>query len=214
MKKKLISYFFDSFTSGILLAIGCTVYLMCENKLVGSFLFGLGLLTIVTFKLGLYTGKVGYVPMRPASYVIEVLVTLIGNICGTAFGGLIINLTKLGSLLNTNASNIIFSKTADSPLSACLLGALCGILMFIAVDGRRRLSEKGDFVGSFLILVMPIMIFIICGFNHSIADFAYFFISRCAYTKAFLFYVIFVIAGNAFGCMLIPLLKKLSINKL
>ena len=52
--------------------------------------------------------------------------------------------------------------------------------MFTAVDGNKRAAEKGDFVMSLFIVVLPVMVFILCGFNHCIADTCYFFISKCA----------------------------------
>lgn len=45
--------------AGYLIGLSAYIYSACENKVVGAFLFGLGLLTICTFKLNLFTGKVG-----------------------------------------------------------------------------------------------------------------------------------------------------------
>lgn len=214
MKKNLISFFADALMSGILLCIGCAVSLSVDSKLAGSFLFSLGLFAIISFKFGLYTGKAGYMAMRPPSYIIEVLMTLFGNICGTAVGGGLLNLTKLGNNINAAAADIILTKTSDFPLSIFVLGIFCGILMFIAVEGNRRVGEKGDFIGSLFIMVLPVMVFILCGFNHSIADASYFFIGRCTHFKEFIPYFILVVLGNAVGCMLIPIVKRLSVNKL
>lgn len=46
-------------TAGYLIGLSAYIYAACENKTVGAFLFGLGLLTICAFKLYLFTGKVG-----------------------------------------------------------------------------------------------------------------------------------------------------------
>ena len=45
--------------AGYLIGLSAYIYGSCENKIVGAFLFGLGLLTICTFKLNLFTGKIG-----------------------------------------------------------------------------------------------------------------------------------------------------------
>ena len=45
--------------SGYLIGLSAYVYSACSNKIVGAFLFGLGLLTICRFKLNLFTGAVG-----------------------------------------------------------------------------------------------------------------------------------------------------------
>lgn len=214
MKNKYISYFADSIVSGILLCVGCAVNLSVNSSLAGAFLFSLGLFAIISLKLGLYTGKAGYMAMRPPSYIVEVVITLFGNIFGASIGGGLLNLTKLGNNIYEGAAHIVQTKSFDSPLSIAVMALFCGILMFIAVEGNRRETEKGNYIGALFVMVMPVMIFILCGFNHSIADFSYFFISRCAYAHKFLPYVVIVVLGNALGCMLIPIIKKFSINSL
>lgn len=210
---KIVSYLADGIVSGILLCIGCAVSLSVDSKLAGSFLFSLGLFAIITFKFGLYTGKAGYMALKPYSYIGEVYLTLLGNIIGTAIGGGLLNLTKLGDAKHIAASEIIAGKVSDNPASMVVLAVFCGILMFIAVDGNRRANENGDNLGALFIMVLPVMVFILCGFNHCVADFAYFFISRCAYPVEFIKYIILVILGNAVGCMFIPVAKRFSVNK-
>lgn len=212
-KNKFISFIADGIASGVLLCIGCAVSLSIESKLAGSFLFSLGLFAIITFKFGLYTGKAGYMAVKPYSYIGEVALTLLGNIFGTAIGGGLINLTKLGDAKFSAASDIISTKVSDNPLSIVVLAIFCGILMFTAVEGNKRANEKNDNLGALFIMVLPVMVFILCGFNHCVADFAYFFISRCAYPLDFIKYIILVIMGNAVGCMSIPIIKRLSINE-
>lgn len=95
MKNKNLSYFADGIMSGVFLCIGCAVNLSVDSPLAGAFLFSLGLFAIITFRLGLYTGKAGYMAMRPPSYIIEVILTLIGNITGAALGGWLLNLTRV-----------------------------------------------------------------------------------------------------------------------
>lgn len=212
--KKLISFIVDGIMSGIFLCIGCAVYMSAESKAVGAVLFGLGLFAIINFKFGLYTGKAGYMAIRPPSYIIEVIFTILGNAIGAAIGGTLLGLTRFGGALSEKAADIISAKFADSPLSIFVLAVFCGVLMFTAVEGNRKLAEKGDYVGALFIAIVPVMVFIICGFNHCVADMAYFFISGCAGAESAAVYFIFVILGNALGCMLIPLIKKLSINSL
>ena len=45
--------------SGYLIGLSAYVYSVCSNKIIGAFIFGLGLLTICRFKLKLFTGAVG-----------------------------------------------------------------------------------------------------------------------------------------------------------
>ena len=128
-----------------------------ESKPLGAFLFSLGLCAIIVFKFGLFTGKAGYMAVKPLSYVLEVVLTFIGNATGAAIGGFLLNLTRLGATLSEKAAAITATKFADSPLSIFVLAVFCGILMFTAVDGNKRAAEKGDFVMSLFIVVLPVI---------------------------------------------------------
>ena len=94
-----------------------------------------------------------------------------------------------------------------------VLGIFCGMLMFIAVDGFRKNREVSDSTAGYMFVVFPVVVFIICGFNHCIADMFYIFLSG-AYSVSSLIYLVVVILGNAAGGMLIPAVKLLSENKL
>ena len=47
--------------AGLCVSIGGCVFLACDNKVVGAFLFSVALLTICYFGFSLYTGKIGYI---------------------------------------------------------------------------------------------------------------------------------------------------------
>ena len=47
-----------SVVAGLMIGIGCTVFLNMDNSIVASFLFGLGLFTIINLELNLFTGKI------------------------------------------------------------------------------------------------------------------------------------------------------------
>ena len=51
---------FKSFLAGIMIAIGGTVFLSIENKVIGASLFSIGLFGVLIYNLNLYTGKIGY----------------------------------------------------------------------------------------------------------------------------------------------------------
>ena len=46
-----------SVVAGLMIGIGCTVFLNMDNSIVASFLFGLGLFTIINLELNLF--KIG-----------------------------------------------------------------------------------------------------------------------------------------------------------
>lgn len=204
----------DGVLAGFVLSIGCMICLTLENKIAGAFMFSLGLFAIILFRFALYTGKAGYMVVEPPSYIGEVALVLLGNLMGTALGGLLINLTRLGDGLAEKAQALMLTKMSDSPLSIFVLSIFCGLLMFAAVHGNKLASEKGNFTAALFAVVMPVMMFILCGFNHCIADMGYFFISKCANFTLAPVYFALAILGNAVGCMLILIIKKLSVNRI
>lgn len=214
MKKKVLSVLSDGLLSGIMLCIGCAVSISADSRPLGAFLFSLGLFAIIKLKFALFTGKAGYMVVNPPSYIGEVALTLVGNICGAALGGFLLNLTRFGEKFSQAAAETMSAKLGDSFLSTFVLAIFCGILMFVAVEGNRKASVKGDSAGALFAVVLPLMVFIISGFNHCVADLCYFFISRCSRAGEAPLYFTGVILGNAVGCMVIPFVKKLSLNKL
>lgn len=205
-----ITLFLKAILAGLCIGLGGIVYLVTENKYLGSLLFSLGLFTILRYGFALYTGKVGYIPEREPIYLAEVGLTLCGNAVGTGLTALLVRLTRIGAAVHEAAANAMAVKTGDSFLSRLLLGVFCGVLMFIAVDnGNRCKAEKND-VSFVFGTVVPVMVFILCGFNHSVADCFYYFagMSSPADILPGLLYILTVAAGNALGGMLIPLCLK------
>ncbi|MDE5564303.1 MAG: formate/nitrite transporter family protein, partial [Oscillospiraceae bacterium] len=189
--------------AGLLIGIGGTVYLLCENKYLGGFLFSFGLFCIIRYGFALYTGKVGYIPDNKPAYLCEVVLTFLGNLAGTGLAAILIRLTRVGSAVQANAAVSMAVKTGDTHISRLILGFFCGILMYLAVDnGKKCTSDKLDTALVFGTAV-PVMVFIFCGFNHSVADCFYFFASLTAPSELLsgLVYLLEVMLGNALGGM-------------
>ncbi|MBQ9981253.1 MAG: formate/nitrite transporter family protein [Oscillospiraceae bacterium] len=200
--------FLKALTAGVIIGVGGIVYTVVENKYLGAVLFSLGLFTIMQFEFALYTGKVGYIPDKKRSYIIEVLVTLIGNITGTAFTAFLILQTRLGNDIAEKTTEIMNSKINDTLISKLILGFFCGMLMYIAVE-NNRLSRSKDFdLSAVFGTVFPVTVFILCSFNHSIADCFYMFASGVSVSG--ILYILTVALGNAVGGMFITLINKLS----
>ena len=101
----------------------------------------------------------------------------------------------------------VSGKIHDNPLSIFILAIFCGILMFTAVEGSRKCREEKNFTGSLFVVVMPVMVFIICGFNHCIADMFYFSVAD-AWSGQALLRTLVITAANGVGGVMIPLAKK------
>ena len=198
----------DAVLAGIAIAIGGTVYLSCDNKYIGTFLFGFGLFTIVTFKLALYTGKIGYVPEKDRRYSAEVIVTLVGNLIGTFVSAYILRFTKIYGAISEKAEKIVTSKLEGTLVGCFILAVFCGMLMYIAVESNRISKQNNDNVSAVLGIFLPVAVFILAGFNHSIADMFYISLGKITAEKCV--YLITVIVGNACGGMFIPFCKILK----
>lgn len=206
--KTALSQFINAVIGGMMIGIGGCVSLSCDNKYIGSALFSLGLFTIIQFGFGLYTGKIGYVPLRKPAYLLECLITLLGNMLGTFIDAILLRQTRFAAALIEKAAASVDAKTNDTLWSAFILAVFCGILMFAAVENARKSNESGAHVEKTLGIVFCVMVFILCGFNHCVADMFYIFLTGTLGQAAA--YLPIVIVGNSAGGMLFPLLKKLT----
>lgn len=206
--KTALSQFINAVIGGMMIGIGGCVSLSCDNKYVGSALFSLGLFAIIQFGFGLYTGKIGYVPLRKPAYLSECLFTLLGNALGTFIDAILLRQTRIFTAISEKAAASVDVKTGDSLVSAFILAIFCGILMFTAVENARLSNAAGGHVEKTVGTMLCIMVFILCGFNHCIADMFYIFLTGTLGEAAA--YLPIVIVGNSLGGMLFPLLKLLT----
>lgn len=196
--KKYVDYLLKGIYAGFMIGIGAIAFLSLENKVLGSFFFSIGLLTICMYAMNLYTGKVGYILINKIEYIYELLLGLLGNFIGTFIIGKLILLTRVSNI-NEKALSLVNIKLNDSLLSIFILSIFCGILMYIAVNNYKKIgTEIGKYIGIF----MCVMTFILCGFEHCIANMAYITIANAWSWKALL-YVLIMILGNSLGAILI-----------
>ena len=96
------------------------------------------------------------------------------------------------------------TKLADSPLSIFILAAFCGLLMFIAADGYKTITNSA---GKILAVFLPVVVFILSGFEHCVANMFYFTLAKAWSGKAFVWLMIMTL-GNSVGGIIIPILRK------
>lgn len=195
--KSVISTFRLSVCAGILIAIGGCVYLSCENRYVGAMLFSVALLCICFRGYYLYTGKIGYaVTEHSKKDILNLGIGLLGNLF-TAYS-LGVTLSVMIPSLKTTAANICSSKLSMTLPSVFIRATLCGVLMYLAVSIYR---EKKSVLG----IIFCVPVFILSGFEHSIAD-AFYFGSAGVFGGQFLVFTLFAVMGNTIGAMILPLL--------
>ena len=196
--------FIKSVLAGIMIGIGGTIYLSIDNKVVGASLFGIGLFMIVIYGFNLYTGKIGYlVDNFNFKYIKMLVITLIGNFIGTFFVGYILKFTRIYSLIHDKAKLLVNVKLDDSLISILILAFFCGILMYLAVNTYKENKDISKYLGVFL----GVIVFILCGFEHCVANMYYFSVANI-WNLNTLLYLLIMILGNSLGGMLIPLCNK------
>lgn len=192
---KRMSEFIKAILAGAAISIGGIVFLSCDVKYVGAFLFSTGLVTVCMFGFNLYTGKIGYVIENDKIFFVDTLLSIVGNCVGCILIGLI--KSPVGSV------EIICANKLDKSIPAVLVdAALCGLLIYICVDIFKK---KKTIAG--ILLCIPT--FILCGFEHSIADMFYFINARMINAESVVF-ILVVVLGNAIGGLFIPAAMKLS----
>ena len=184
--------FIKAILSGFMIAFGCIIYLMCPNKMVGSLLFSFGLLTIVCRELYLFTGKIGYI--RQVG-IVNILLTILGNFVGTYIIGTTIQLTRLP--IAESVSSVVSTKLNDSIPSLFILSIACGVMMYLAVDSYKKSR-------SWLFVILPVVSFILSGFEHSIANMCYFTLANAWEPRTFLLIGVMLL-GNAVGSWIMNL---------
>ncbi len=194
MVKKLT----DGILAGILITLGGVVYLACDNKYVGAVLFAVALLCICYKGYSLFTGKICYIPEKHDKEAWSVLLLgLLGNLVGTCLGGLLIRYAI--PAIGKTALDVCTGKLQTQGTAQTFIRSVfCGILIYLAVD----IFKKEKTVAG---IVFCIPVFILSGYEHSIADMFYFAASGIVSLEAFVF-IMTVILGNTVGGMLIPIL--------
>ena len=191
----------DGVLAGCLVSIGGTVLLSCDNRYAGALLFCIALLSICWFGFNLYTGKGGVLALDHGKKALSTAsIGLRGNCLGTLLMGFLI--FRALPALREAALAACEKRLTQLPLQTLLRGCFCGVLMFVAVWSYR---EKKTIVG----ILFCIPVFVLSGFEHSIADMFYFSLAGTVFRPESLLFLLLVILGNSLGGLFIPCLQLL-----
>ena len=163
------------------------------GSIFGAILFSFGLLSVVGYKLRLYTGTAGFINKGEVGMLAMVL---LGNIIGCFCSSLLARVTPMD--IQGAAQNILELRLRVGALRCGLLGIGCGFMMTTSVRFAR---EK-----HYLPLLFAVPLFIVCGFTHCIADAFYYLCVPFSFLKAHALEVLGVygciVLGNLIGCNL------------
>ena len=180
----------SSIMSGI--AIGTAgIGFLATRDIVGSVLFAFALITVVSYKLQLYTGTAGFIKRNEVPYLLYVLA---GNLVGCFIMAMLTRCSPLE--LQASAQNLLEGRLAVGPLRGGLLAIGCGFIMTTAVTFARK--------GNNLPLRFGVPLFITCGFPHCAAD-AFFYMTAplsfwSAHLGEILIFYVSIVIGNFVGC--------------
>jgi formate/nitrite transporter FocA (FNT family) len=189
--------FLESISAGVLITIGGAVFLACDNRYMGAVFFSVALLCICYKGYALFTGRIGYfVKDHTAKNVKNLVICLFGNLLATFLLGMLLRFAI--PAMGETAGVLCASKLEQQIISTLIRAFFCGILMYLAVSIYK---EKNTVVA----ILFCVPVFILAGFEHSIADMFYFGASGIFDVKV-VYFMLAVIAGNSLGGMLLPLL--------
>jgi len=199
---KYSKIFVSAILAGACIGCGGLVYLSLDNKVLGSLFFTVGLFTICIFGLHLFTGKVCYVFQNDKAYLFSIPVIWIGNLIGTGAVAAMARFSRLDFLVE-KAVAVSQVKLGDDFLSLFLLAILCNIFIYIGVEGFKSAPHEA---GKYLALFFGVMVFILCGFEHCIANMFYFSLAGVWSTHTIACLVVMT-AGNALGGIIFPVVR-------
>ncbi len=163
------------------------------GSLAGAVLFSFGLLTVVGYKLKLYTGTAGFISRTEVG---DLFLILLGNIAGCLCVSLLARVSPLE--IQAAAQKVLQLRLDTGALKCGLLAIGCGFIMTTAVNFARK--------GQYLPLLFGVPLFIVCGFPHCVADAFYFLCVPFTFIEAHFLSVmglyICIVLGNLVGCNL------------
>ena len=191
--KDVFNLISKSILAGLLISLAGIVYLNCPEKIVGSLLFSLGLISVILLEANLFTGKIGYVNSKRS--ILDSLLMLVFNLVAAAIVGLIYRCGSGAAASIAESKLLVFSETW---WLTGLKAIGCGAAIYLAVEGYKKSK-------SLIPVILGVMTFILAGWNHCIAD--CFYMAAGSSSALAIPYLLVVIVGNSIGSLLIRLLQ-------
>lgn len=191
-----------SIFAGIAISLGCLINLYMSNPIIGALLFSFGLLCIFELDMRLYTGYVGYNKFNISNY----FKVLLSNIVGVSIVTVLIHSLSNYSDINNKCTEIIGNKMSHSIIETFIRSMICGSLISIAVYSYKKSRN-------YISVIMCVMIFILTGMDHCIANYFYIInssISANLILLAILNIVIWIV-GNTIGSFILVKGLKLEV---
>ena len=196
---KSFDVFRDSIYAGMCIALGGFASVGLEKPFNGI-IFSAGLVMIIFLGLQLFTGNI---LRAKEGFSWEMLwkfwgLVYLGNFVGCFLSAGIIILSGF----NLEATAAIATTKAGLPFwEAFWRGIFCNVLVCIAAYLGKSISAPT--AGKILIIMLPVTLFVISGYEHSVADMFYFSVGKTG-----MFNLIPITLGNIIGGLLVVLCIK------
>lgn len=229
-KNKVFKTFILSIMAGFLIAlagyastlVSFSINNFSISKLLSALIFPMGLILVILLKTELFTGNsLLIIPLvnkkiSLKSLLFNWLLVYIGNFIGCILLSLLIY--KSGSLTNETLINtfigIANKKISYNFINLLILGSLCNILVCTAVF--LGVTSK-SIVDKIFVIFIPIFLFVLLGFEHSVANMFYLSIASLFGKLNFINLIIYnllpVTLGNIIGGILIGLIFNYTKSK-
>ncbi len=143
-------------------------------KILSALVFPLGIILVLFVGADLFTGNVlsGLALLNKKLTILEVFSNLIvvwfGNFIGAIVTAYLIYSTGIADInLKMLVLNTVDYKLHLSNIQVIISGFFCNLIVALSI--WATLSAK-DAVGKFLLIYFPIFVFVICGFQHCVAN--------------------------------------------
>lgn len=201
---------FRAILAGLIVGVAGTVYLSLKDKsyALSMFSFGFALLIIVSQGYNLYTGKVGYLLVKPVSYVFDVFLIIVGNFIGIL---IYVAFLRLGGYVDVieMATKLLDAKLSHTYTQVFFRAVFCGFLMYLAIDGYLKNDNQ---VAKVALVFFAVVIFIGSQYEHSIANLFYMTLSGKWSLSTFYYFLVMVL-GNGVGAIIINTLERIAFRK-
>ena len=221
MLKNCLLNFTKGILAGLAIGLGGFLFILMSHfvngelgKVLGSILFSVGLFLVCTFRLSLYTGKIGLVfeEKQTKEFYASLPIMLVGNAIGAfGLGYICYFIFRNTDIMNTVNAACLARTTLNSfndYLSCIVKSILCGFCVYMAVYcfNKDRLRPLG-----ISLLVFFVFLFVYCGFQHCIANMFYFGFGNHINGYTFInlaLVIIFNSIGPILGILITRLIKR------
>ncbi len=193
---------------GVGLLISMAAFEGAMGKLVGAVIFSLAMFVVTTFGLYLVTGLSTRIITMGVKNWWSLPVSLFFNTIGIAVAAILVEFSHVDA--NVTALALMDTKLCDEGwgLHSLCSGVLCGILIGLSVFLSKYTAKKH--LSATVGVIFPVFVFVFCGFDNSLANIFYVFLSG-EITLVAIGYCLVSLLGNLLGGVLVsvlPLIKK------